>query len=111
MATPHVAGIVALIKEMDNGLTPKEIKDIIINSAEDINYDIFSQGAGIINLERAYTQIINHTNSVSPSILNLVIENGTSALVNLSSLMVSPKVIGLHDGFTEKIYSQGTFVS
>ena len=66
MASPHVAGVVALIQSvrLDNGfplLTPGEIKDILISTAVDIGDpgkdDIY--GYGLIDAQRAVEKAIN----------------------------------------------------
>ncbi len=53
MATPHVSGVVALLKQANNDLSPLEIKRILSNSAEDLGYTIFDQGAGQVDAAKA----------------------------------------------------------
>ncbi|MGB3906674.1 MAG: S8 family peptidase [Anaerolineae bacterium] len=46
MATPHASGVTALLLEADPGLTPREIKQLIMGSAVDLGLEENSQGAG-----------------------------------------------------------------
>ncbi|MDD2260174.1 MAG: S8 family serine peptidase [Acholeplasmataceae bacterium] len=50
MATPHVAGAAALLKQKDSSLNPEEIKQILKNSTEDLGFDITTQGFGRLNV-------------------------------------------------------------
>jgi len=50
MATPHVSGLVALIKQKNPGWTPAFIKDALINTAVQLDaYSIYQQGGGRVN--------------------------------------------------------------
>lgn len=62
MASPHVAGLVALIKQVSPQLSAQQVKDIIMNSADSLNLDQNTQGKGLINSLKA----INTANT-SPS--------------------------------------------
>jgi len=53
MATPHIAGAVALIKQAYPGLTPDEIKSKIMDNAIDLGYDPYTQGAGRVDVFEA----------------------------------------------------------
>jgi len=59
MATPHVAGTIALLLQQNPNLTTDEIKKTIKQTATDINAHVFSQGAGQINALNAINQKIN----------------------------------------------------
>lgn len=50
MATPHVAGVVALLKQINPEWTPEEIKSRLKETATDLGFDVNSQGAGLVNL-------------------------------------------------------------
>ncbi|WP_053073997.1 S8 family serine peptidase [Bacillus sp. LL01] len=61
MATPHVAGIVALLLEANPALTPSEVKDILQETATDMpGYESWEVGAGYVNaydaVEAAFNQ-------------------------------------------------------
>jgi len=49
MAAPHITGIVALIKQLHPDWTPDQIKTAIKNNADDLGYDINTQGSGLVN--------------------------------------------------------------
>ena len=50
MATPHVAGAIALIKQANPLFTPNDIKQILSKTSIDIGYGINTQGYGRINV-------------------------------------------------------------
>ncbi len=50
MATPHVAGVIALLKQKHPDWTPEEIKASIKGTAIDLDYSAIKQGAGRINV-------------------------------------------------------------
>ena len=64
MASPHIAGAIALIKQAKPDFTPQQIKNIIKNNAEDLGYAYNEQGAGMINLRKIFNEI---SRIVSPS--------------------------------------------
>ncbi|PEJ60843.1 hypothetical protein CN692_01780 [Bacillus sp. AFS002410] len=58
MATPHVAGISALIKAAHPDYTPADVKAVLMNTAKSINtdsknYSVYQVGAGRVNPARA----------------------------------------------------------
>jgi subtilisin family serine protease len=54
MATPHVSGVVALMKAVNKGLTPDQVKAIITSTAKKISDDTVNQtGAGLIQADLA----------------------------------------------------------
>ena len=62
MATPHVAGVAALIKSHQSILSNSEIRDIMVESADDLGpngWDV-EYGHGKVNAYAALTHIINH---------------------------------------------------
>ncbi|MCF6136446.1 S8 family serine peptidase [Pseudalkalibacillus berkeleyi] len=57
MATPHVAGIVALMLEANQNLTPDEIKTILQDTATNMpGYEAWEVGAGYVNAYNAVDQ-------------------------------------------------------
>ena len=50
MATPHVAGAAALLKQLNPTHTAAEIKANLINQAQDISIEVYKQGAGVIDV-------------------------------------------------------------
>jgi len=71
MATPHISGVAALLKQLYPNWTPEELKSALITTSVDLNYDIFIQGAGRIDAFKA----ANVDSLVIPSILNLGLVN------------------------------------
>ncbi|SDC75338.1 S8 family serine peptidase [Shouchella lonarensis] len=55
MASPHVAGVAALMLQADGDLTPAEIKTRLMNTAVPLSeeYNVFEIGAGLINPKAA----------------------------------------------------------
>lgn len=49
MATPHVSGLVALIKQAHPDWTPDEIKNKLQNTAIDLGYSLYQQGFGRVD--------------------------------------------------------------
>ncbi len=65
MATPHVAGGAALVIQARPQLTALEVRSILISSADDLGYDINTQGSGRMNLVKALnTSIVFSTNKI-----------------------------------------------
>jgi serine protease AprX len=58
MATPHVAGIVALMLEADETLTPEEVKDILQDTSTPMpGYETWEAGSGFVNAFDAVTYV------------------------------------------------------
>ncbi|MDQ1590451.1 MAG: serine protease AprX [Pyrinomonadaceae bacterium] len=60
MATPYVAGVVALMLDADSSLSPDEIKQIIVETATRMpRYQDYEVGAGYINAYAAVDKVFN----------------------------------------------------
>ncbi|WP_339145516.1 MULTISPECIES: S8 family serine peptidase [unclassified Sutcliffiella] len=71
MATPHVAGIVALMLEADPRLSPDEVKEIIQLTATNMpGYEAWEVGAGYVNAFAAVDKSL-HKEKVYGSTLNM----------------------------------------
>jgi subtilisin family serine protease len=57
MATPHASGVAALLLEADPGLTPAEIKELMMTTAVDLGLEENTQGAGRGDAAEAIAQI------------------------------------------------------
>ncbi|HEU4963304.1 MAG TPA: S8 family serine peptidase [Bacilli bacterium] len=56
MATPHIAGVLALMEQADPDLTPDEAKQYLIDTATPMpDYDEYEVGAGFVNAYDAVT--------------------------------------------------------
>ncbi len=52
MATPIVSGCAALIHEMFPTYTNEQVKELMLSTADELNYPEYAQGKGLINLEK-----------------------------------------------------------
>lgn len=57
MASPHLAGVVALIKQAKPTFTPEQIKAIIKDNALNLGYDYDTQGSGMVDLQKIFNAI------------------------------------------------------
>ena len=73
MATPHVAGAAALLKQQHPDWTGQRLKDALIGTAKHVDgYSAFEQGAGRIDVDRATTQAV----TAAPGNLNTYLPYG-----------------------------------
>lgn len=64
MATPHVAGVVALIRSANKSLTPSEIKDLVMKTATPLSPNDENRfGAGLVNAEAAVLKALSFSDS------------------------------------------------
>jgi len=72
MATPHIVGAAALLKQLHSDWTPEQIKASLMGTAFDIGAAIWSQGSGRVDVYKAA-----QTNSIlSPSSINFgIVDN------------------------------------
>jgi serine protease AprX len=62
MATPHVAGVVALMLDADPTLTPDEVKQILVQTASRMpGYEEWQVGAGYVNAYAAVDKVFNRS--------------------------------------------------
>ena len=72
MATPHVAGVIALMLEANPELTPLEVKKIIQETATNMpGYEAWEVGAGHINAYAAVAGALGYDNQNSVTVNNL----------------------------------------
>jgi len=75
MATPHIAGVAALLKQAYSSYEAEEIKSILSQTTKDLPYDIYTQGSGRVNASN--TVLSNLEAYIKPHILNLGIMSPT----------------------------------
>ncbi|MEU2583327.1 S8 family peptidase [Streptomyces avermitilis] len=114
MATPHVAGAAAILKQQHPDWTFAELKGALTGSAKGGKYTPFQQGSGRIAVDKAIKQsVIANPNSVSfgiqqwphtddkPVTQQLTYRNlgTTDVTLNLASTATNPKGVAAPSGF------------
>jgi minor extracellular serine protease Vpr len=121
MASPHVAGVAALLLQALPQSTPEEIKARLISSASDLGLDPFAQGYGLIDAPQSLDQTLLITNanlflgrlddSMNGSVIvqELTIKNVGNAAQNiaLSLPLGLPAEVGLDIAQTELVLASG----
>ena len=57
MASPHVAGVAALLLSKNSSLTNQQVEDAMKNSAVDIGLSNIQQGSGLVSATNALSII------------------------------------------------------
>ncbi|MBU2633944.1 MAG: S8 family serine peptidase [Nanoarchaeota archaeon] len=78
MATPHVAGAAALIKQINPDWTPDEIKYALRNTAIDLGFDMKTQGYGRIDV----LNVVRLQNA--PTIAEISTSGEVTGIINIS---------------------------
>lgn len=73
MSAPYVAGMAALLLQKYPDMSVEELKSVIINCADDRNYDIWTQGNGQVNIQNS----LNKEFIVSPATLSFSVKEST----------------------------------
>lgn len=82
MATPHVAGIIALMLEANPNLTPLETKRLIQETATNMpGYEKWEVGAGYVNAYAAVAAALNYNPEHSATVNNLNTFNGNAIVL------------------------------
>lgn len=95
MATPHVTGAVALLRQLHQDWSPATIKSALMGNAVDLGETQFHQGAGRLNVHAAAQETVVTTASVGFGLP--LLDGATDAIVTLTnsgstSLQVSLEV-------------------
>jgi subtilisin family serine protease len=91
MATPHVAGVVALILQSSPNLTPEQVKAILINTAKDLKQKPTVQGGGRIDAYKAYQAAKNNKWIIPPAWNVGIAEAGSSKTQTFNSSNIEVK--------------------
>lgn len=75
-ATPHVAGVCALLKHAHKDWTPAYIKSAVMTSSKDLGFDVMAQGAGRVDALNSMTV----TSVCIPTQLNFGMDKGSVSL-------------------------------
>ncbi|OFW34703.1 MAG: hypothetical protein A2074_01510 [Candidatus Aquicultor primus] len=67
MATPHVAGIIALLLEAGRESSPQLMREALLNTATDLELDDYAQGAGMVDADLALRYVQTHENPPEPN--------------------------------------------
>ncbi len=120
MATPQVAGLAAIIRQANPGLSPADVKSILIGTATDLGEPATAQGAGMVDAVAAVAaagqpQTFLRFQGGAPLVRytpSLLVQSHTPSvtLVNTSGsqLVVSPAAPSAPQGVTI-IFPSGTF--
>jgi subtilisin family serine protease len=90
MATPHVSGAAALLAQQHPEWTAERLKSALVSTARPGAYSPFEQGAGRVDVARAFAQHVYGPGAVSFGVLttaqrrDLVYRNDTAAPVSLT---------------------------
>jgi serine protease len=58
MATPHVTGVVALLKQANPKLSVSEIREVLSSTAKDVNLSATECGSGRLNANSAVEKVL-----------------------------------------------------
>lgn len=99
MATPHVAGAVALLRDVWSELPVVRAKEILMETADDLGTagEDNTFGWGRINMQRAFDQLVNERPAVAISVM------GTQQTVRLGQTAWSHVVLSGYSQNTEAI--------
>jgi subtilisin family serine protease len=100
MATPVVAGLIALLKQANPSITPVEMKSLLTNTASDLGDTIHAQGRGEVDAVAAYSSLeINQEILVDTSFIFFEDKNGIGffekniTIINKKNVSVSMDLI------------------
>ena len=83
MASPHVAGVAALLYELDPAITPDQVESILKSTARSFPAACMQCGTGIVNAAAAVAAV-SGSSSAPPPMTNNMLENGVP-VTNLSA--------------------------
>ncbi|RXJ00349.1 peptidase S8 [Anaerobacillus alkaliphilus] len=110
MATPHVAGIVALMLEANPLLSPAEVKDILQRTATNMpGREAWEVGAGYVNAYAALEEIFFYTNQYGKTVNSFqTFHSNVDVSVDRMPFSVSYNPVTLSSNYTEFDVQPGT---
>nr|WP_324257648.1 S8 family serine peptidase [Cellvibrio fontiphilus] len=95
MATPHVAGGAALLKQRFPELSANDIKTLLINHTSDLGQNVFTQGAGLMKLLAAVNaKVLIQPRLLNAGSVNLAEQSWTPQLpVSVKNISASPVTV------------------
>jgi PGF-pre-PGF domain-containing protein len=104
MATPHVAGAVALLIQLHPDWTPEQIKSALKNNTVDLGLDVYTQGRGLVDVYNATE--VNFSAIVKPPVLYLNetpvnLTYSETRILTIKSLASEGKTYNLSVNFTQ----------
>ena len=85
MASPHVAGMAALIKQKYPSLNASEIKNLLTQNTTNLGFDLNSQGKGMLNGVKIFNAAFIPSVAPSPNIKKLTITAFQDSFVTVSN--------------------------
>lgn len=102
-AAPHVAGIVALLKQQHPNFTPAQLKALVVNPAVDVGYTPIEQGSGRVDALYSYQlrSIITPVNSFFALYNNVTYVWNQTNIFNITNLWNSTTTYTLALNFSQ----------
>ncbi len=108
MATPHVAGAAALLLSANPNLTNEDVKRLLIATAQNQNEPANTQGAGRIDVLRAYQEMNQHPHVLFPN-GNLVLSLSPGEQRTVSIDLLSNESLSITESLTGNVSSLFTW--
>ncbi|HDP74164.1 MAG TPA: hypothetical protein ENN46_04410, partial [Candidatus Woesearchaeota archaeon] len=94
MATPHVAGLAAILKQKNPDSSPLEIRNMITSTSKDLGFEAYAQGFGRIDALKAVSARLAFSGDLDFGLIPYEIEtlNATLFITNLQDVGLSVEI-------------------